>query len=165
MRARIFYLLLFLISFSGFTFGQAGSTMQNDRKGFPAIEYLLPDSSAVKNTSNISRSKPVIFLFFQTTCDHCRQLTKDIVLNKDKFSKFQLVMLTIESTNLIRNYFAAQKLSKIDNLIIGKDYKYGGIKKYQFESFPYCVIFSRNRSYMGSFEREFSVSSILKILK
>lgn len=161
---------LFIVSF-GFIFSILASNCQSNSASTPAnseipsIEILLTDSSTIFQTNTLSASKPVVLLFFSSNCDHCQKEATDMVQKKEILSKIQLVMISTEELYAIRNFYNQFGLSVINKLIIGKDIRYAGIKHFQFESIPYCALYSRGHKYLGSLERNFNTDSIILKLK
>lgn len=145
--------------------GQTRDTFSDEATKFPSIDILKFDSSVIIKTQKIPRTRPVVLLFFSTTCDHCQKEAVDLLTKKESFKKIQLVMISMEDITVIRKFYRQYSLDKLPNLIIGRDGLYTGIRQYKFESFPYCVIYSKNRQFVKSFERNFNTENILSALR
>lgn len=162
--------IILIFSF-GFIFSILASNCQTNSASTPAnseipsIEILLTDSATIFHTSTLSARKPVVLLFFSSTCDHCQKEATDMVQKKEILKKIQLVMISTEELFAIRNFYEQYGLSAVSKLIIGKDIRYAGIKHFQFESIPYCALYSRGHKYLGSLERNFNTDSIILKLK
>ena len=166
MNKNIFSCIFFAISFSMLACScQSNSASGQKKSDIPSIELLSLDSSSVFQTNTLSKKKPVVLLFFNTTCDHCQKEAADLVKNKEDLKKIQLVMISTENLNAIRIFYEQYSLSEINKLIIGKDFHYAGINFFKYESVPYCAIYSREHLYLDSLERDFNAQAILQKLK
>lgn len=135
---------------------------QNYRTSLPAIEILQTDSSSIYKTSTTGKDKPVVLLLFHTSCDHCQQLAKDLVRRKSELEKNQIIMISTENLYSIKAFCNRFGLLQIKNLVIGRDYKFATPKIFNFESFPFFVIYSKKHKFIASYERNFTVDTILK---
>lgn len=135
------------------------------KSDIPSIGLLSLDSSSVYQTNKLPLQKPVIINFFNSTCDHCQKEAIDLAKNKEAFKKVQLVMISSENLPAIRNFYKEYQLSDIPNIIIGKDYLYTGIKIFKYESTPFCAVYSKGGTYMGSLEGDFNTLKILQKLE
>jgi thiol-disulfide isomerase/thioredoxin len=144
---------------------QSNTTSSQQKSEIPPIELLLPDSVSIFQTTTLSRKKPVVLLFFNTTCDHCQKEAVDLVKNKSVLKKIQLVMISSENLQLISKFYDQYELSAISNLIIGKDFRNNGMKHFQYETVPFCAIYSRHHQFIASLERDFNTEKILQQLK
>lgn len=166
MNKNIFSCIFFAITFSILAGNcQSNSPSAQKKSDIPSIEILSLDSTSVFNTNTISNKKPVVLLFFNTTCDHCQKEATDLVKNKAELKKIQLVMISTENLTAISSFYKQYALSTLDNLIIGKDFLNTGAKFYMFESVPYCAIYTRDYLYLDSLERDFNTQDILMKLK
>ncbi|MBI5856541.1 MAG: redoxin domain-containing protein [Sphingobacteriales bacterium] len=157
---RIHFLLLFLAG--AFQFAQSQNIKSTP---FPSIDIQLMDSSTVFQTKTIAKDKPVVFLVFNTTCEHCRQEAADLVKNKSRLDKIRLVMMSYENITPIKNFYNRYSLSQIEGLVIGRDYRFAGANYFSYESVPFCAVYSKKHLFLKSFERDFTTDSIFKVLK
>jgi thiol-disulfide isomerase/thioredoxin len=166
MNKNFFSSIFFAISFSILAGNCQSNTQTTKQKSeIPSIEVLLPDSASIFQTTTLSQKKPVVLLFFNTTCDHCQQEALDLVMHKTELRKIQLVMMSSENLNLIRKFYDQYELSSINKLIIGKDIRNSGMKHFQYESLPFCAIYTREHLFISSLERDFKTVKIIQLLK
>lgn len=131
---------------------------------FPSIGIQLMDSSTILQTQTIAKDKPVVFLVFNTTCEHCQQEASDLVKNKNRLDKIRLLMMSYENITAIKKFYDKYSLSQIKGLIIGRDYRFAGANYFIYESVPFCAIYSKNHLYINSLERNFTTDSIFNVL-
>ena len=161
---RVSYLLSLTIAMFSVLHAQS-QTGTGKSFTFPSFNIIALDSSKSISLKNISQKKPVVFLFFSTTCDHCQREVTGLVKKKDKFQKVQLVMISMENLAAIKAFYRDYSLAGISNLVIGKDPAHAGISQYRFESFPYCAIYKSNHTYITSLDKEFDADDIIQELK
>jgi len=162
---RFYLQLIVMFSLVTGVFGQTTSLNKKQIPAYPVFNLISLDSATIFSTDKIVQNKPVVFLFFSTTCEHCQNEMKDLLKHKEDFTKIQLLLISTENLSEIKNFFNEYSLAKIPGMRIGKDYKYAGIKHFMFERFPFCAIYSKNRQFIKSFESEFDTDLILKELK
>lgn len=160
-RSMGYFLPLFLLSQTIKI--QVGA--QEFKNTVPSINIQLTDSVTIFNTRKIAYDKNIVVLLFNSNCDHCQQLARDIVRRKKELEKNLFVMISTEYLHAIRAFYSKFGLVQMKNLIIGRDYMLATPKIFSFESFPFCIIYSKKHRYLAYYERNFSVDTILKKLK
>lgn len=159
----------FSFIFFGFVFfffsSQVANSQNISNPPFPAIAIQLLDSTSIFQTKNIGKSKPVVFLLFNTTCEHCQKETRDLVKYKEELNKVNLIMISSEEITRIRSFYQQYSLSQIKGLVIGRDSLFAGTRLFMNESFPFCAVYSKKHLFLKSFERNFTTDSIFKVLK
>ncbi len=127
----------------------------------PEIELLLPDSTTRYRISEIKGKRPVVLLFFNTTCDHCQSFAREMLKKQEQLKEFELFMASSESLSLIKKFRNEYSLFELKNLVIGKDVFSAGIRTFHFESYPFCSIYNKQHKFIRSFEREFTVEDVI----
>lgn len=127
----------------------------------PEVEILLPDSTTRYRVSETKGKKPVMLLFFNTTCDHCQSFAREILKNQEQLKEFDLFMASTESLSLIKKFRNEYSLFELKNLVIGKDVFSAGIRTFHFESYPFCAIYNNQHKFIRSFEREFTIEEVV----
>ena len=146
--------LIFLISYDKDT----ESLIKGD---LPEVEILLPDSTTRYRVSETKGKRPVVLLFFSTTCDHCQSFAREMLKNQEKLKEFDLFMASTESLSLIKKFRNEYSLFELKNLVIGKDVFSAGIRTFHFESYPFSSIYNKQHKFIRSFEREFTVDDVI----
>jgi thiol-disulfide isomerase/thioredoxin len=159
-------LLTLLLAVAMFLVTKENQGDSNIVKGdLPDLKIILTDSVTTYNVADTKGEKPVIFLFFSTTCDHCQSLAGELVRKKESLREIDLIMASIDSIDAIKRFGNQYSLFDIENLIIGKDAANAGIRTFQFESFPFCAIYNKQHKRIKSFERQFSAEDIIAIIR
>lgn len=131
----------------------------------PAIELLLNDSVTKYNVATITGNRPVILLFFNTTCDHCQTFAASLRKEQEHLTDIDIIMASTEELSQITRFQNQYFLIELQNLIIGKDFASAGISTFQFESYPFCALYNEKHKFIKSFERNFTLENLLAELK
>lgn len=127
----------------------------------PDIEILLPDSTTRYKVSETKGKRPVVLLFFNTTCDHCQSFAREMLKKQEQIKEFDLFLASSESLSLIKKFRNEYSLFELKNLVIGKDVFSAGIRTFHFESYPFCAIYNKQHKFIRSFEREFTIEEVI----
>lgn len=163
MRACL--LILALIFTKGFLHAQAPEPPYKQFGVLPGMTLLGMDSTTVYTLSHLPKDKPILVLNFHTTCHHCQAEVEDIVANRNKFRKYRIVMISLESLQAIRDFHEQYGLSALNNLVIGKDHKYTSVSFYTFKRYPFSVLYDKNHRYLSAFEDQTDSRTILDEFK
>ncbi len=147
--------LLLALGLTTLSYGQSVQTTEPPYKRLgvlPAMGLLALDSVTITTLNTLPKDMPVLVVCFSTTCDHCQVEAMDLVKNKDKFKKVRIIMLTPEKLVYIKEFYEKYDLSKIKNLVIGKDYRYFAPSFYTFKKFPFTVLYNKNHEYLEAME-------------
>lgn len=131
------------------------------RGDLPDIEILLPDSTTRYRVSETKGKRPVVLLFFNTTCDHCQSFAREMLKKQEEIKEFDLFLASSESLSLIKKFRNEYSLFELKNLVIGKDVFSAGIRTFHFESYPFCAIYNKQHKFIRSFEREFTIEEVI----
>lgn len=131
----------------------------------PDIELLLADSVTRYNIAETNGKKPVMLLFFNSTCDHCQALATELLKNQHQLQNANLVMASSEEISQIKKFRNQYSLYEISNLVIGKDIVSAGIRTFHFESYPFCAVYNKEHRFVRSFERDFKLDEVLGALE
>ena len=109
---------------------------------------------------------PVVLMYFSPDCDHCQEFTKALLKNYTVISNKQLVMVTFQPMEMVKQFATTYNLASYPNIKIGTEgTSYFVQKYYQIRSFPYIVMYDKNGKHVRTFEGEQPYSEIFKALK
>jgi thiol-disulfide isomerase/thioredoxin len=132
---------------------------------FPSLRIQLLDSNSVFNTTFVKKDKPVVFLVFNTNCEHCQQEAGDLVKKKNLLHNIRIVMFSHENITTIKNFSKKYALSQLPDLVIGRDYLFDSRNYFSYESVPFCAIYTKKHSFLKYFERDFKTEDIIGVLR
>lgn len=94
--------------------------------------------------NQLEKGKPVILIYFTTTCDHCQSFTKSVLKRIDKLQDKQLVMISFEHINAVKKFDEFFKLSVHKNIKIGSEgYTFLVQKYYKIKDFPFVAEYDK----------------------
>lgn len=128
----------------------------------------LPDfrigriDSTYFSLKNIIQEKPVLFMYFSPSCDNCEEMTKEIIRHIKELSHVQIVMITNESLNEIKEYYVRFNMQNYKNIIIGTEGYTGRFAaKFQFDSLPFLVFYNRKKELMIQYSKQISANNFI----
>lgn len=94
--------------------------------------------------NQLVKGKPVILIYFTTTCDHCKSFTKALTRRLDKLQDRQVVMISFEHINAVKNFNDYYGLSRFNNIKVGSEgYTFVVQKYYKIEDFPFVAEYDK----------------------
>jgi len=109
---------------------------------------------------------PVVLMYFSPDCDHCQDFTKALLKNYTVISNKQLVMVTFQPMEMVKQFATTYNLASYPNIKIGTEgTSYFVQKYYQIRSFPYIVMYDKTGKHVRTFEGEQPYADIFKALK
>jgi len=131
----------------------------------PSFTLLSPDSNSYIDTRNIPEGSPLVFIYFSPDCEHCQRLTQSILDNNTKFKNSKIYLVSNESCEEINKFCAYFKLSKKDNVFVGKDSQYSFYNKYLPTGTPYIVVYNSRKDLKRIYEGDIDVNYLITALK
>lgn len=131
------------------------------RGDLPQIFFLQKDSIQTELFTVLTENQPVVLVFFNSTCDHCQEFARELIMKKRLLQNVSIIMLSAESLKIVHDFYVSNSLSEIKNLVVGKDHLAKGQQLFGFESYPFCVVYNEKRQFIRSFQRNFNVDSLI----
>ena len=159
MSKKIIPLFLFiLLSVSGFSQTAVGT------KKIAPFQMTLTNGKPY-NFAQLTPG-PVVLMYFSPDCDHCQEFTKALLKNYTVNSNKQLVMITFQPMEMVKQFATTYNLASYPNIKIGTEgTSYLVQKYYQIRSFPYIAMYDKNGKHLRTFEGEQPYTEIFKALK
>jgi len=130
----------------------------------PSLNIMLPDSSTIYNTQNISVEKPTILIYFSPDCDHCQEQTRAIIKNINYLRNAEILLLSNSSIFELNNFIHTYQLNHYKNIIIGNDYNYSFFKFFNIKSFPYVVVYNNKKELVKLYKGEIGIDKIIEAI-
>ena len=105
--------------------------------------FTLKDSLFTK--SNLPSNRKIVFVYFNTECEHCSGEATQIKSNIDKFQHVQFYFVSFEKTDLIKSFASNHDLTTEKNVIFLRDKKHLFSEEFGANSIPYILIYDENR--------------------
>lgn len=95
--------------------------------------------------SQLKKDKPVILIYFSTTCDHCKTFTAAFLKRINKLKSSELIMISYEDIKEVKIFDQEYKLSSHPNIKIGSEgYTFVVQKYYNIQHFPFVAEYEKN---------------------
>lgn len=130
----------------------------------PAFEILMLDSASTFNTYDIPKGKPTILMYFSPDCDHCEQMTEDMLKNMEDLSKVQIYMITPMSLSVLQKFYLKMGLRRYKNITVGKDHKFFFTPFYRAQFVPYIAIYDKHKKLLATWDGDAKIKDILTVL-
>jgi thiol-disulfide isomerase/thioredoxin len=109
---------------------------------------------------------PVVLMYFSPDCDHCQEFTEALLKNYTVISNKQLVMITFQPMEMVKQFEKKYNLASYPNIKLGTEgTSYFVQKYYQIRSFPYIVMYDKTGKMVKTYEGEQPQLEIFKTLK
>ncbi len=164
----VFPIILFLgvgfMLFKTFKKIEQKNTIALQIKKIPDFEFLEIQSNEKFSSKSLKKDIPVLFVYFNTECEHCRYEIKQISHNINKFENCQIIMISIEEPEILKTFTKKHNLLNKKNITILYD------KDLMFEEifgncpFPTSFIYNKKRELVKTFKGEVKIEALLKYL-
>jgi len=131
----------------------------------PAFNIMLLDSATIFNTYNIPEGKPVVILFFDPDCKHCKVEIRLLLAGMDSLKDVRFYFITsVHDFGKIRKFYGEYELKEYKNIeVVGRDYEYFFITYYGVKFVPDLVIYDEHKNLVKFFDGHVSVSDLYKL--
>ena len=131
----------------------------------PAFNIMLPDSTTIFNTYNIPEGKPIIILFFDPDCKHCKAEIKLLLAGMDSLKDIRFYIITsVHDFKRIRDFYDEYHLGDYKNIeVVGRDYEYFFITYYGVKFVPDLVLYNGHKDLVKFFDGHVSVKDLYKL--
>jgi thiol-disulfide isomerase/thioredoxin len=152
-RALIVALLLFC--FSNLSMSQS----------IPEFTMQLTNGS-IFTSKDLSKSKPLIIIYFAPDCEHCQALIKDLLKKINEFKKSQIILASFESLQQVSTFEKQYGLTAYPFIKTGVEkpvffFRY----YYHLENTPFTALYDKNEKYVISYTKQTPVDDLIKHLK
>lgn len=119
---------------------------------YPPVKLLLPDSVTLFTKEDLPKKNPVMLMLFSPTCEHCKQETKELVNQIDKFKGITIVMATSMPFDSMRVFREKFGLAQYKNIIVGHDTHYFLFSFFQNRNLPFLAFYNRKKTLISAYE-------------
>lgn len=127
--------------------------------------YKLNKEPFVRDS--ISSSQKKLFLYFNSECNHCQKqakwLSKGMQLNPNVFKNLQLIFVSFEEMSAISAFKDKYNFTQA-NCVFLQDSRVTFDDKFDVNSFPSILIYSKDNTLIKKFEGEVKVDRIIDYL-
>lgn len=127
----------------------------------PQFSFQLLDSSTIYHSTQFPSGNPVLLVYFDTNCPHCKKETKNLIQHIDSLSHTTICFLTDMPLEDIREYSRSYHLGDYKNIIVGRDYQHEFFKLYRPKLVPHIVIYSSKNKLVKIYKGGAEIQTIL----
>jgi len=160
-------LLCTLISIALCSFSQADSTLPPYKRfpTVPPLKLLLADSTSYFTKNDLKKNKPVLIIVFNPDCEHCKHETEELIKNIDSLKNIQIVMATMNTIDLMKEFSEKYDLKRFPNITVGKDVQYTLASFYQMHFMPYLAMYNKKGNLLATFEGSMKMEDLIHTFK
>lgn len=152
---NLLFVALLLFSFSGKVVSQS----------LPDFKMQLTNGQMF-SSADLSKSKPVIIIYFAPDCGHCQLLIKNVLKRINEFKKSQIILVSFESLQQVIDFEKEYGLKSYPFIKTGIEkpvffFRY----YYHLENTPFTALYDKRGKYIISYQKETPVDDLLKHLK
>ncbi len=131
----------------------------------PAFNILLRDSVTIFNTYNIPEGKPILIMFFDPECGHCKDETKRLLAGMDSLKDIRFYMITsVHDFKKLRDFYDEYHLGDYKNIeVVGRDYEYFFITYYGVKFVPDLVLYDAHKNLVKFFDGHVTVDELYRL--
>ncbi|MFP4022879.1 MAG: peroxiredoxin family protein [Thiohalospira sp.] len=133
-------------------------------KTIPDFEFLDINSNKNFTKQQLNKKKPVLFVYFNSECDHCSYEMQQISYFIKDFNHTQIVLISIEEPEIIKAFVKKYNFLNQSNVIVLHDKTLNFEKIFGNCPFPTTFIYDRNWELVKQFKGEVKVEALLKYL-
>lgn len=133
-------------------------------KKIPDFAYYSIAGELFTN-KNLKENTPLVFLYFNTECEHCKNEITEIQKNIQKFKNLQLVLISLEQPKKILDFANNYRLNQYENINFLSDSKATFAAKFDIVSVPTVVLYGKDKQLIEKIKGEVNIEKILKKIK
>ncbi len=113
-------------------------------KTIPSFNFQNVNGGRFTN-ENLIKNTPTLFIYFNSECEFCNEEAEMIQQNIDKFSTIQLVFVSIENPDKIKEFAIHHKLINYDKINFLSDTKVSFAPTFDVKSLPCLVLYDKDQ--------------------
>ena len=160
MKGLLVLVCSVFVFINGVAFAQDKMDTLKESKHIPAfVFYTLKDSSVFTKDSLI-KNTPLLFIYFNSECDHCQYETKQIVEYIKYFKGIQIVMVSREPQSAIIAFREKYHLDKLPITVLQD----GANKMHDYFDFAYIPLirqYDRKGNLIGAYSENAHILDLL----
>ncbi len=136
---KIGFKILILVMISINSFGQQPATI-------PAFSFYKADKTAFTN-KQLAENKMIMFVFFDTDCDHCQHAIQYISQHNNDFKKAAVYLITLDGPVKVTPFLSkhGKELKGQKNITLLYDMQSEFLRKFKPRKYPSLFLYSSNK--------------------
>ncbi|EJG01345.1 peroxiredoxin family protein [Flavobacterium sp. F52] len=138
--------------------------VQNNIKVIPEFSYLNINGKDFTN-EDLKKSIPALFIYFNSECEYCNEEAQMVNNNIGKFKDIQIVFISSENSNQIKEFAQKFKLNHYDNLHFLHDSKTTFASTFDVNTLPCLVLYDKDKKLIEKIKGQTKPEILIKKLK
>ncbi len=135
-----------------------------EKKEIPPFNILLTNSKYFK-AAEVTKNVPLVLVYFDPTCEHCKAFTANLIKNVKSFRKTQIVMISYTPFSQVRQFETEFHLNRYSNIKVGTEgYTFVVQRYYHIDKFPFVALFNAKGSLIASYYSAPDIDQIIGVL-
>jgi thiol-disulfide isomerase/thioredoxin len=164
MKKALLSLLVLIISITAFSQADSIKAPYLKFPTYPPVKILLTDSSTVFTKESLDKKSPVLLMFFDPSCDHCKKETAELVEKMDKLKDVQIVMVSYRPLTDIKTFAEFYGLTKFKNIVMGQDIHFFLPSFYNISFFPFLAFYNKKKELIEVFQGPMPVEKVIETI-
>ena len=134
-------------------------------QSLPPFKMYRSDKT-IFNAAELSKTKPVILIYFDPDCEHCQKLMKELFQKIDAFKKAEIIMVTFKSIDEVAAFEKLHNTQKYPNIIVGTEGVGFHLRNYYgLTTMPFTALYDKQGNLNYSYRKETMVDDLVNRLK
>lgn len=158
------YVVLFflLMAFAPAAFSQFQKV---DSYRIPAFKMTMSDGK-VFNSSQLTKNKPVVLIYFAPDCDHCIVMLDQVFKNIHQLDKTNVVLVTFKPVQDLRAFEKKYQVAKYPNIKVGTEGTSYYLRNfYRLDKTPFTAVYDKTGKLAYFYKDDPPVNEMLTRLK
>ena len=137
----------------------------------PEAKPLAPFDITLINNKNfrafeLKKTEPVMLVYFSPDCDHCKELTKEILKSAKTFGSKHLVMVTYFPIADVKKFANDLSIQNYPNIKVGTEGMTLVVQKhYNIRTFPFVALYNKSGKLSKMFREQAPPKDIVKAMQ
>ncbi len=122
---------------------------------------MMQGNGKVFKAQYLPMGKPIIIIYFDPDCDHCKNTTKELLAKSDQFKKASIAMVTFLPVDKVIEFEKKYELKKFKNIYVGTEGNAFFLKNYyRLITMPYIALYTKNGDIVKEYRTEGSLTDL-----
>lgn len=159
----VFIVVLGYLGFQIFSKIQYKNEVAEHIKTIPFFNYENVNGKSFTR-EDLKLGAPTLFIYFNTECEFCIEETIMIYENIAKFANCQLVFISFEKKEIIKDFAKINKLDTYDNVHFLCDNQVTFATTFDVKSLPCLVLYDKNNNLIEKIKGQTKAETLIKKL-
>jgi peroxiredoxin len=151
-----------VLLFQSLAYAQQDTLPDFLRKPFiPPFTLIGTDSSLITNESLPKKS--LLMILFNPDCEYCAAETDSITANIEMFKDIEILMISFQPMDRLRQFYDNYKLQKYHNIMLGRDKNYFFFPFFDTSTIPFFALYDSRGKFIKSFNGLTPITAVIEV--